>query len=186
MKINNFRGDLSDITDETATLEGTHRGLIGAEESADAFRLQRLLNAVDNALVRAVSHLQPLLNDVTGGHDSFVDDRRGCACRRGGERTDGVSVHVHQVLCGLVRGEVHRVCGPAQRRYQCCRFSPKYRSGHAKNCLFLLSKKLFTGSKYPKIYLLNFEKTSIPSEQMKRHLRHRYPVNKRLYPMNKR
>ena len=37
-------------------------------------------------------------------------------------------------------------------------FQPKYRLGHPENYLFLLSKKLFIGSKYPKINLFNFEK----------------------------
>ena len=37
-------------------------------------------------------------------------------------------------------------------------FQPKYRLGHPENYLFVLSKKIFTGSKYPKINLFNFEK----------------------------
>ena len=37
-------------------------------------------------------------------------------------------------------------------------FQPKYRLGHPENYLFLLSKKIFTGSKYPKNKLIKFEK----------------------------
>ena len=37
-------------------------------------------------------------------------------------------------------------------------FQPKFCLGHPENYLFLLSKNLFTGSKYPKFDLLNFEK----------------------------
>ena len=37
-------------------------------------------------------------------------------------------------------------------------FWPKYRLGHPENYLFLLSKKSFIGSKYPKINLFHFEK----------------------------
>ena len=37
-------------------------------------------------------------------------------------------------------------------------FQPKYRLGHPENYLFLLSKKVFTGSKYAKNKLINFEK----------------------------
>ena len=39
-------------------------------------------------------------------------------------------------------------------------FSPKYRLGHPENYLCLLSKKIFSGSKYPKNILFNFEKGS--------------------------
>ena len=39
-------------------------------------------------------------------------------------------------------------------------FQPNYRSGHPENYLFSLSKKIFSGSKYPKIKLFNFEKGS--------------------------
>ena len=37
---------------------------------------------------------------------------------------------------------------------------PIYRLAHPENCLFTLSKKIFSGSKYPKIVLFNFEKRS--------------------------
>ena len=37
-------------------------------------------------------------------------------------------------------------------------FQPKYRLGHPENYLFLLSGKIFLGSKYPKIIQFNFEK----------------------------
>ena len=37
-------------------------------------------------------------------------------------------------------------------------FKPKYRLGHPENYLFLLSKNIFTGSKYPKINWFAFEK----------------------------
>ena len=39
-------------------------------------------------------------------------------------------------------------------------FLPNYRLAHPENYLFLLSKKIFSGSKYPKIILFNFEKGS--------------------------
>ena len=39
-------------------------------------------------------------------------------------------------------------------------FWPNYRLGHPENYLFSLSKKIFSGSKYPKIKLFNFEKGS--------------------------
>ena len=37
-------------------------------------------------------------------------------------------------------------------------FQPNYRLAHPKNYLFILSKKIFSGSKYPKNILFNFEK----------------------------
>ena len=37
-------------------------------------------------------------------------------------------------------------------------FQPKYRLGHPENYLFSLFKKIFSGSKYPKNILFNFEK----------------------------
>ena len=39
-------------------------------------------------------------------------------------------------------------------------FWPNYRLAHPKNYLFLLSRKMFSGSKYPKNILFNFEKGS--------------------------
>ena len=40
-------------------------------------------------------------------------------------------------------------------------FKPKYRLGPSENYLFLLSKNIFSGSKYPKIKLFNFEKAAL-------------------------
>ena len=39
-------------------------------------------------------------------------------------------------------------------------FKPKYRLGHPENYLFLLSKKIFSGSKHPKNKLFDFENRS--------------------------
>ena len=39
-------------------------------------------------------------------------------------------------------------------------FHPNYRLAHPENYLFLLSKKIFSGSKYPKNILFTFEKGS--------------------------
>ena len=39
-------------------------------------------------------------------------------------------------------------------------FGPKYQSTHPENYLFSLSKKIFSGSKYPKNSFFNFEKRS--------------------------
>ena len=39
-------------------------------------------------------------------------------------------------------------------------FWPNHRLGHPENYLFSLSKKIFSGSKYPKIKLFNVEKGS--------------------------
>ena len=41
--------------------------------------------------------------------------------------------------------------------YQQCFPQPKYRLGHPENQLFLLSKKIFSGSKYPKNNIFKFE-----------------------------
>ena len=45
-------------------------------------------------------------------------------------------------------------------------FQPKYRLSHPENYLFLLSKKLFTGSEYPKNKLFNFEKNFTGCDDM--------------------
>ena len=42
----------------------------------------------------------------------------------------------------------------------CASFLPKHRLAHPENCLFSLSKNTFSGSKYPKIILFNFENRS--------------------------
>ena len=51
--------------------------------------------------------------------------------------------------------------GPARQAvilFSVLPLQPKHRLGHPENHLFLLSKKLFIGSKYPKNKLFNFEK----------------------------
>ena len=55
--------------------------------------------------------------------------------------------------------KVHLACSLTS--YQCFFLSRNYRLGHPENYLFLLSKNLFTGSKYPKNKLINFEKINI-------------------------
>ena len=49
-------------------------------------------------------------------------------------------------------------------------FWPKYRLGHPENYLFSLPKKIFSGSKYPKIKLLDFEKGSTAMENSHRRI----------------
>ena len=44
-------------------------------------------------------------------------------------------------------------------------FNLKHRSGHPDNCLFSLSKKILSGSKYPKCIWFTFEKVSIGNHQ---------------------
>ena len=51
---------------------------------------------------------------------------------------------------------------PTTEVYQCffLPFQPNHRLAHPENYLFLLSIKIFSGSKYPKNILFNFEKGS--------------------------
>ena len=50
-------------------------------------------------------------------------------------------------------------------------FQPKYRLGHPENYLFLLSKRVLLGSKYPKKYFINFENNFTDFKARYRHLR---------------
>ena len=40
-------------------------------------------------------------------------------------------------------------------------FDPKHRLGHHEDYQFVLSKRIFTGSKYPENKLINFEKKTV-------------------------
>ena len=61
-------------------------------------------------------------------------------------------------LFGSVLFETHELC------WSVLPFLPNYRLAHPDNYLFLLSKKIFSGSKYPKHILFNFEKGSTDAD----------------------
>ena len=58
----------------------------------------------------------------------------------------------------------HFVAHQTHSRAAVNNFLSKCRLGHQENQLFLLSKNMFTGSSYPKIYIINFEKSFIAEQ----------------------
>ena len=69
------------------------------------------------------------------------------------------TVDVYQGDLRDVSARWHRqIAGRLDESEAVLRFEPKHRLGHPNKYLFLLSKNLFTGSKYPRINWFNFEK----------------------------
>ena len=89
---------------------------------------------------------------------------------------------VQKIRCCMARySEIHLynevvVCSRAAHSQPVLPCLPKYCLGHPENYLFLLSKNVFIGSKYPKNKLINFERKLLatPASQQASHIIQRH------------